>query len=29
MIRLNDEAIRYMERLGFKDIVLLTGDGRT
>lgn len=29
MIRLNDAAIEYMNRLGFRDIVLLTGDGRT
>lgn len=29
MIRLNDEAIKYMNMLGFKDIVLLTDDART
>ncbi len=29
MIRLNDEAIKYMKRLGFKDIVLLADDART
>ena len=29
MIRLNDEAIKYMNMLGFRDIVLLTDDART
>ncbi len=29
MIRLNDNAIAYMEMLGYKDIVLLTDDART
>lgn len=29
MIRLNDEAIKYMKMLGFRDIVLLTDDART
>lgn len=29
MINLNDAAIEYMNRLGFRDIVLLPGDGRT
>ena len=29
MIRLNDNAIAYMSRLGYKDIVLLADDGRT
>lgn len=29
MIRLNDNAIEYMRRLGYKDIVLLTDDART
>ncbi len=29
MIRLNDNAIEYMGRLGFKDIVLLTDTART
>ncbi len=29
MIRLNEAAVEYMERLGFRDIVLLAGDGRT
>ena len=29
MIQLNDDAIEYMKRLGFRDIVLLAGDGRT
>ena len=29
MIRLNDNAIAYMEMLGYKDIVLLADDART
>ncbi len=29
MIRLNDNAVEYMQRLGFKDIVLLTDTART
>lgn len=29
MIRLNDNAIAYMEMLGYKDIVLMTDDART
>ncbi len=29
MIRLNDSAIEYMGKLGYRDIVLLTGDART
>ncbi len=29
MIRLNDNAIAYMTKLGYKDIVLLTDDART
>ena len=29
MIRLNDNAIKYMKMLGYKDIVLLTDDART
>lgn len=29
MIRLNDNAIAYMMKLGYKDIVLLTDDART
>ena len=29
MIRLNDNAIEDMRRLGYKDIVLLTDDART
>ena len=29
MIRLNDNAIEYMRRLGYSDIVLLTDDART
>ena len=29
MIRLNDAAIEYMERIGFRDIVLLADDART
>lgn len=29
MIRLNDNAIEYMGKLGFRDIVLLTDDART
>jgi hypothetical protein len=29
MIRLNDNAVEYMLRLGYKDIVLLTDDART
>jgi hypothetical protein len=28
MIGLNDAAIEYMKRLGFRDIVLLTDDGK-
>jgi hypothetical protein len=29
MIRLNDNAIEYMTKLGYRDIVLLTDDART
>ena len=29
MIRLNDNAIKYMEMLGFKDIVLLADSDKT
>lgn len=29
MIRLNDAAIEYMRKLGFKDIVLLTDNSKT
>lgn len=29
MIRLNDNAVEYMRRLGFKDIILLTDNART
>jgi hypothetical protein len=29
MIRLNDNAVEYMKRLGYTDIVLLTDDART
>ncbi len=29
MIRLNDNAIEYMRRLGYRDVVLLTDDART
>lgn len=29
MIRLNDNAVEYMRRLGFSDIVLLTDAART
>jgi len=29
MIRLNDNAIKYMAMLGYKDIVLLTDSART
>lgn len=29
MIRLNDAAIEYMRKLGFKDIVLLTDSSKT
>jgi hypothetical protein len=29
MIRLNDNAIKYMEMLGFRDIVLLADNDKT
>ena len=29
MIRLNDNAIKYMDMLGYRDIVLLTDTART
>ena len=29
MIRLNDEAIAYMKRLGYRDIVLLADNDKT
>jgi hypothetical protein len=29
MIRLNENAVKYMEMLGFRDIVLLTDTART
>jgi len=29
MIKLNDSAIEYMNMLGFTDIILLAGDGKT
>ena len=28
-IRLNDAAVEYMDRLGFRDIVLLTDSSKT
>ena len=29
MIKLNDNAIEYMEMLGYRDIILLTDNART